>query len=198
MIRGYHLINTEPRNTNCDTVWYGGTFDPPHSGHQQIVGHLTARPDIRTVIITPAYLNPFKQDSLASAEQRLLWAHQIFDAPKVVIDEGEVRAGRSVYTAETIRRLQNDYALSCIAIGSDNLEHIEQWHDFAWLNRHMTWLVFERRGYDNGYDKLHRYRRIPLNVPVSSSSIRQDRYTHDIDPRIVKDVKDILTHKGKQ
>jgi len=191
------LINIKPEETKCDTVWYGGTFDPPHSGHQQIVRHLTALPDIRTVIVTPAYLNPFKHDSLASAEQRLRWAHQVFDAPKVVIDEEEVRAGRSVYTAETIRRLQNNYALSCIAIGSDNLERIEQWHDFAWLNRHMTWLVFERQGYDDGYDKLHRYRRIPLDVPVSSRSIRQDHYTHDIDPRIAEDVKHILT-KGKK
>jgi len=197
MIRGYRLINTELEDTKCGAVWYGGTFDPPHSGHQQIVQHLTELPDIRIVIVTPAYLNPFKHDSLASAEQRLLWAHQVFDAPKVVIDEGEVRAGRSVYTIETIRRLQNNYALSCIAIGSDNLEHIEQWHDFAWLNRHMTWLVFERQDYDDGYDKLRRYRRIPLDVPVSSSSIRQDKYTHDIDPRIAEDVQHILT-KGKK
>jgi len=191
------LINTEFEDTKCDAVWYGGTFDPPHSGHQQIVRHLTALPDVQAVIVTPAYLNPFKSDSLASPEQRLAWAHQLFDAPNIIIDEGEVRAGRSVYTAETIRRLQDDYALSCLAIGSDNLEHIEQWHDFAWLNRHMTWLVFERKGYRDGYDKLHRYRRIPLDAPVSSSSIRQDKYTHDIDPRIAEDVKHILT-KGKK
>ena len=192
MIRGYRLINVEVENTKCGAVWYGGTFDPPHSGHQKIIQHLTDLPDVQTVIVTPAYLNPFKHDSLASPEQRLAWVHQLFDAPNIVIDDGEVRAGRSVYTAETIQRLQNDYSLSCIAIGSDNLEHIDQWHDFAWLNRHMIWLVFEREGYPDGYDKLRLYHRIPLDAPVSSSNIRQHQDTNDIDPRIIEDVKHTL------
>ncbi len=61
----------------------------------------------------------------------------------------------------------------------------------------MTWLVFEREGYDSGYEKLRQYHRIPLDAPISSSKIRQHQDTTDIDPRIAQDVKHILT-KGKK
>ncbi len=89
MIRGYRLINTKVENTKCGAVWYGGTFDPPHSGHQKIIRYLADLPNVQTVIVTPAYLSPFKQDSLASPEQRLAWMHRLFDGPNIMIDDSE-------------------------------------------------------------------------------------------------------------
>jgi nicotinate-nucleotide adenylyltransferase len=50
---------------------FGGSFDPPHKGHQNIVQRALETLEIDKLIILPAYLNPFKQNSLASAKQFL-------------------------------------------------------------------------------------------------------------------------------
>ncbi len=174
-------------------AWYGGSFDPPHRGHQQIVDRLVALPYLDRVIVTPAYLNPFKHDALASAEQRLVWCQTIFDEPKVVIDPGEVRAQRPVYSADTLARLNQKYDVRYIAIGSDNLEAIESWHNFDHINRAVVWLVFERKGYDSGYEKLRKFLRFPLKVPISSRIIRARKTTDDIDKKIAHSVHTTLT-----
>ena len=46
---------------------FGGSFDPPHKGHQRIVEKATEVLDIDKLIVVPAYLNPFKTSSLANA-----------------------------------------------------------------------------------------------------------------------------------
>ena len=186
------MVNTRPT-----AVWYGGTFDPPHRGHQQIIHHLAALPFIDAVIVTPAWLNPFKRATLASAKQRLHWAHQVFDAPKVTIDPGEVEAGQSVYTIDTLDRLGSRYDIRYIAIGADNLKQIETWHAFDRLNRQYTWLVFERGEDTAAYEKLKDYQRIPLDIPVSSSHIRENGILKDVDPCIANDVQNLLTKGTK-
>ena len=190
------MVNKGSKNTKPVAVWYGGTFDPPHRGHQQIVRHLTQLAAIDTVIVTPAWLNPFKESSLASPQQRLAWVQELFEGPKVIIDRGEVEAGRPVFTAETIRRLGKVYDLRYIAIGSDNLRHITSWHDFDWLNDHVTWLVFTREGFDQDYEALRDFRKIPLDAPISSSQIRFEEDLSQVGHKIQEDVQKIFT-KGK-
>jgi len=191
------LVNNASKNTKPVAVWYGGTFDPPHRGHQQIVHHLLTLPQIDTVLITPAWLNPFKETSLASAEQRLKWARHVFVDPRIELDAGEVNAGHRVYTADTIRRLGATHDIRYIAIGSDNLIDLEAWHDFDWLNQHLIWLVFARPGYDQGYGKLRDFQRIALNAPISSTQIRRKQDMKYVDGKIIDDVQKTLS-KGKQ
>jgi nicotinate-nucleotide adenylyltransferase len=182
------LVNTKPI-----VALYGGTFDPPHAGHQQIVEHLVSLPWLDKVIVTPAWLNPFKSHSLASAQQRLEWCRTVFTDPKVVIDPGEVNAGYSVYTAQTVDRLGEEYHVRYIVIGADNLTSIEQWYNFERLNHTITWLVFERKGYETGYSKLRSYKRFALDAPISSSTIRDKKTVENIDKKIAHDVQKLLT-----
>jgi len=187
MIRGYRLVNIRPV-----AALYGGSFDPPHQGHQQIVEHLISLPFIDTVIVTPAWLNPFKKHSLASPQQRLAWCRSLFRHPKVIVDPGEVEAGHPVYTADTVARLNREYDVRYVVIGSDNLSAIETWYDFEQLNQTVTWLVFERKGYETGYEKLKNFRRFPLNIPISSHNIRTEKSVKYIDPNIAHDVQKML------
>jgi nicotinate-nucleotide adenylyltransferase len=186
--KGYRLVNTRPV-----AALFGGTFDPPHRGHQAIVDALIARDDIDRILVVPAFLNPFKHASAATPHQRLAWCRTVFDHPRILVDEGEVRSDRPVFTIETYRRLADDFDVRYIVIGSDNLAAIERWRDFKTLNDAVTWLVFEREGYDEGYDKLRRYERLPLDEPVSSTRIRDRNDWDGVDARIVEDVKATLT-----
>ncbi|HHE07967.1 MAG TPA: ribosome silencing factor RsfS, partial [Chlorobaculum parvum] len=40
---------------------FGGSFDPPHMGHQGIVQRAVEVLDIDKLIVLPAFLNPFKR-----------------------------------------------------------------------------------------------------------------------------------------
>lgn len=162
-----------------------------------IVRRLLELDGIDRIIVTPAWLNPFKTHSLASPRQRLAWCRKLFDDPRVIVDPGEVEAARPVYTAHTIDRLGQTYDLKYIALGSDNLSAIETWYDFDRLNQTITWLVFEREGHTQGYEKLKHYRRFPLDAPISSSTIRSGKSIGAVDTKIAPDVQKILT-KGSQ
>jgi len=171
---------------------FGGTFDPPHAGHQEIVKKLAGLPYIDLVVVTPAYLNPFKSSSLATPQQRLEWIIELFDGPNIIIDDGEIEAGESVYTIDTYRRLSKKYDLKYITIGADNLEHIDQWREFAALDSAVTWLVVDREGHEDGYDKLTRYIRIHQDISVSSSQIRLGDHMESVDPKIAHSVQQTI------
>ena len=177
---------------------FGGSFDPPHSGHQQIVKEALTQLDIDTLIIMPAYLNPFKSSSMAHAAQRLKWCDTLFgNIPKVIVSDYEISQGRSIKTAESVRHLQKRFDIKYLIIGADNLTTLSQWYDFDWLNKQITWVVVTRPGYELQTDMLCSWRLLTLNVPVSSSEIRQGEKIESVDKHIVKDVKKQLKDKPK-
>lgn len=172
---------------------FGGSFDPPHAGHQQIVEACISQLDIDRLIVLPAYLNPFKSNSLADADMRLQWCRTLFEPlPNVIVSDYEIRQGRSVKTAESVKHFQKFYHVKYLVIGADNLSTLTQWHDFTWLNEQVTWLIISRPGYAMETGALKNWRLLTLNVPVSSSQIRQEQDVSSVDTKIAPLVKEIL------
>jgi nicotinate-nucleotide adenylyltransferase len=172
---------------------FGGSFDPPHKGHQQIVQEALKHLDIDRLIVLPAYLNPFKSSSLADASQRLAWCKALFgDLPNVTVSDYEIRQNRSVKTAQSVRHFQKHYDVKYLIIGADNLSTLSQWHDFAWLNEQVTWVVVTRPGFALQTDMLRSWELLTINVPVSSSQIREENQTEHVDNQIAASVKNIL------
>ena len=172
---------------------FGGSFDPPHTGHQQIVQTALSTLDIDTLIVLPAYLNPFKSSCLADASQRLAWCQQLFgDIPGVLVSDYEIRQGRSVTTAESLRHFQETWDVRYLVIGADNLSTLTQWHDFAWLNSQITWAVATRPGFALQTKMLRSWVTLEVDVPVSSSEIRCKKDVSHVDTTIEHEVKKIL------
>ena len=172
---------------------FGGSFDPPHCGHQQIVTEALAQLDIDRLIVLPAYLNPFKSTSLADAPQRLAWCQTLFgDIPNVIVSNYEIRQNRSVKTTESIRHFQKYYDVRYLIIGADNLSTLTQWHDFEWLNNEITWVIVTRQGFELQTDMLRSWRVLTLHEPISSSQIREEKKTDAVDIQIADSVKNIL------
>ena len=172
---------------------FGGSFDPPHRGHQQIVEEALKHLEIDRLIILPAYLNPFKSSSLADASQRLEWCRTLFGKmPKVTVSDFEIRQQKSVKTAQSVRHFQKLYDVKYLIIGADNLSTLTQWHAFAWLNEQITWVIVTRPGYALQTEGLRTWRLLTLNAPVSSSDIRSSKATEAVDTRIAASVKNIL------
>lgn len=175
---------------------FGGSFDPPHKGHQEIVRLATKHLSIRHLLVVPAYLNPFKSFSLASATQRLAWCHTLFDSlDKVLVTDFEIREGRSTTTSHTVKHFNRVYNVQYLIIGSDNLDTLTKWHEFAWLNAHITWVIVTRHGYPLDVDNLKSYEVLILEEKASSSQIRDTNDLHYVDNQIKKSVQNVLEGK---
>jgi nicotinate-nucleotide adenylyltransferase len=180
---------------------FGGSFDPPHKGHQQIVAQaLETLDDIDKLIIVPAYLNPFKTETLASPRQRLTWCQTLFDnLESVEVSDFEIAEGKPTYTATTLKYFQQRYSVKYLIIGADNLEKIHTWHAFSWLNQQVTWVIASRAGYKKETSPLQNTIHLPVNKEISSTHIRSlkqpDATGHSIDerikPSVIKKLKEI-------
>jgi len=172
---------------------FGGSFDPPHLGHQQIVEIAIKCLDIDTLLVVPAYLNPFKTFSLASASQRLAWCQTIFnDIPHVKVDAYEIEEGKSTTTFQSVKHFNIVYNVRYLIIGSDNLSSLTKWYNFQWLNENITWVIMTRDRHHVDVSELKKYRVLQVEVPVSSSQIRKQKDLHYVDTKIKKSVQNVL------
>ena len=184
-------------NQSKPTVaFYGGSFDPPHLGHQMIVQKSIENLDIDKLLVVPAYLNPFKSSTQSSASQRLEWCHQLFDTiNKVHVEDYEMQQGKSTVTSQSVKYFNNTYNVKYLVIGSDNLKDLTKWHQFSWMNVNIIWVIVTREGYDIDTSSLREWKILTLDIPVSSTQIRDKNTLYYIDNKIKKSVQKVL--KGK-
>ena len=172
---------------------FGGSFDPPHIGHQHIVESAIKNLEIDHLLVVPAYLNPFKSFSLASASQRLAWCHTLFDDfEKVLVSDYEINEGKSTTTEQTVKHFNKVYDVKYLIIGSDNLSTLTKWHQFSWLNETITWVIITREGYPLGVDNLRNWEILNVDAPMSSTQIRNKKDLHYVDKKIQKSVQIVL------
>ena len=57
---------------------FGGSFDPPHTGHEKIVRSVLANLNIDLLVIMPTFLNPFKEKFSAPPNLRLKWVEKLW------------------------------------------------------------------------------------------------------------------------
>jgi nicotinate-nucleotide adenylyltransferase len=172
---------------------FGGSFDPPHKGHQLIVEKAVANLQIDQLFVVPAYLNPFKKSTLADAATRLTWCHTLFDPiDRVKVDDYEIKEGKSTVTSQSVKHFNQAYDVKYLIIGSDNLSTLTKWHAFEWLNETVTWVIVTRDNHHLDTDELNSWELLPIEAPISSTQIREEKDLKFIDEKIRESVKHIL------
>ncbi|EIF50641.1 nicotinate (nicotinamide) nucleotide adenylyltransferase [Sulfurovum sp. AR] len=172
---------------------FGGSFDPPHKGHQLIVEKAVEKLQIDQLLVVPAYLNPFKTSSLADASARLAWCHTLFDPIEhVKVDDYEIKEGKSTVTSQSVKHFNQRYHVKYLIIGSDNLSTLTKWHEFEWLNDTVTWVIATRDDHHLATDELKNWEVLPIEAPMSSTQIREEKDLQFIDEKIRESVKHIL------
>lgn len=175
---------------------FGGSFDPPHIGHQQIVEKSIETLDIDALIIVPAYLNPFKTSSLADAQTRLDWCHRLFnDIENVIVDDYEIKEGKSTVTSQSVKHFSQRYHVKYLIIGADNLSTLTQWHAYEWLNETVTWVIATRDEHHLDTDALRKWELLSITSPISSTQIREEKDLQYVDIKIQDSVREILEGK---
>ncbi len=118
---------------------FGGSFDPPHKGHQALLKAAEEKIHPDRVIVIPAYHSPWKRNSSALPEQRFQMAKLAF--PDAEISPLEMRSRRRVYAVEILRRLkkENPDAEIHFVIGSDLAVRFDEWKNPWELRKLARW-----------------------------------------------------------
>ena len=112
---------------------FGGSFDPVHSEHVNIVKAAAERLNADKIIVVPAFIPPHKQGkSLASAQDRLNMAKLAFAGIRgCEVSSYEINAGGTSYTVLTLAHFRQKYpdAHFYLLVGSDMLKDFYTWRE---------------------------------------------------------------------
>ena len=177
-----------------DTIaLFGGSFDPPHIGHEAIVKALINFKDIDKVIIMPTYLNPFKSKFYAPAALRVEWLKEIFKEYKnVEISDYEVLQKRAVSTIESVKHLLKSYKKIYLVIGADNLLSLEKWNRYDELKKLVTFIVIPR----DGIEIPEHFLRACVDEKVSSTELRECIELSKLPKKCAKEIYNFYKEKS--
>jgi len=150
---------------------FGGSFDPPHIGHEMIVKEALKSLKIDKVVVMPTFLSPFKSSSNLSAEFRLQRLKELFSPyTNVEISSFEVDLSRTVASIESVKHLLKRYTKIYLIIGADNLESLDKWIQYEELQTLVTFVIATRNNIKipEGFLTIH------INEDISSTHIRNN------------------------
>ena len=163
---------------------FGGSFDPPHIGHLEVIQQAIISLNIDKLIVVPAFLNPFKSKSEAPSHLRLKWLKEMTkEIPKVQVSSFEIDLNRPVPSIETVNHFKDEDETYLI-IGADNLQKLSLWKSFTELDALVTWVVASR---DN-IDIPEQFLNLNVNQDVSATQLRQNINDAYLDPRVRKEI----------
>lgn len=164
---------------------FGGSFDPPHSGHLAVVYEALRSLPIKKIVIVPAYVNPFKKGTHAPAALRLKWLQAIFEGnEKVEVSDFETHKGYPVRTIETVQYYLRKDPNIYLIVGADNLETLSKWYRFDELDGLVTWVIAKR-------DQLEidtQYLTLDIDEPISSSRLRRSMEYEKLPKKVADEI----------
>ncbi len=125
---------------------FGGSFDPPHYGHYDIVKNLERAFD--KVIVVPAYVSPFKTDG-SDAAVRFALCKKIFASEKTEVSRREVSKSGVSYSIDTAKYFSKKYADASLywVIGSEETPYLDKWRNIDELKKLVKFYIVPRPGF---------------------------------------------------
>ncbi len=167
---------------------FGGTFNPLHIGHYEMLSALQKDEEIDKILLLPDKIPPHKEcDFMADDETRIKMctlAANDFSKAELCLIEFE-REGKS-YTYDTVKLLKQKYK-GCelyFVCGGDMLVYFDKWYKYEELMKELSFIVF-RRGDTNSLEFdfcVERFSKMGMNIivkdeiitTVSSTELRKD------------------------
>ena len=160
-------------------VIFGGTFNPLHKGHMEIISALSSLEGIDEVLLIPDKIPPHKECKLlASNEHRLNMCNIVAKRfSNVSVSDIEFKRTGKSYTVDTLKELKSiypDYNLS-IAIGGDMLVSFDKLKDFKEILTLCQIICLGRGGVDKGLfsQKVEQFRALGGNILVLDNDITE-------------------------
>ena len=147
---------------------FGGTFDPVHKGHTEIIKNLFELIPLDKVIVIPNGTPPHKQVSVSSEERFGMVTSAFKSVDRVVIDDREIRKNDPSYAVSTLKELiqeNQDHSLVWI-MGSDVFAQIDSWYQWKDFIKMVNIIVMVRPNHE---------------IPIGSEAYKLLRKNHIID-----------------
>jgi nicotinate-nucleotide adenylyltransferase len=129
---------------------FGGSFDPPHTGHTGIAGEAVQQAGLDQVIFIPCRQSPLKQRQPgASAPNRMeMLRLATGDLPWATVSDFEISRPGPSYSWETVQHFASLYPAARLywLLGADQWQQIDRWANPDYLREKLTFLVFCRDG----------------------------------------------------
>ena len=181
---------------------FGGTFNPIHNGHIQMINACKDFANLDRVIIIPSYTPPHKEcDTLENEEQRLEMCRiASMNMDFVEVSDVEIKRGGKSYTFETLQFLKKMYPYDelCFIMGADMFLTLEKWKNPEIIFKLATIIAVPRNSDDNNALLKH-YNNVLkdmgakaeiLNEPVltvSSTYVRENIGNREIIKNLIDD-----------
>ncbi|MDE6028888.1 MAG: nicotinate (nicotinamide) nucleotide adenylyltransferase [Clostridiales bacterium] len=144
---------------------FGGSFDPPHYGHVDIVKNLERYFD--RVIVMPSYISPFKPEQQGDTT-RFALCKKIFSSLKTEVSRYEISKKGVSYSVETAayfaKRVEGQLYW---VIGSEELGRLTEWHDIDKLKTLVTFYVVNRPNYKPDDDTLKTLKKRKIKIKLA-------------------------------
>lgn len=119
------------------TVVFGGTFDPPHAGHKNLLRQIMRHGYDRALVI-PDKIPPHKQKAQDGDDfdTRFLKTKELFaDMDNVTVSDIENKREGKSFTADTLKILREQYPESelYLAMGSDMFVTVDKWFNAGYI-----------------------------------------------------------------
>lgn len=168
-------------------IVFGGTFNPPHLGHQLMIEQVLSKP-IAGLVFDQLWLLPVGQHSFAkqfvSNEHRLTMLELMRQAicqknpilkDKILIEKYELERAEESQTFATLEALSKQYPQHQFSflIGSDNLGKFHLWHDYQLMLSKYPFYVYPRIdfAFQPFYEGMIALQDFP-QMQVSSTQVR--------------------------
>ena len=175
------MIGKNIPNIATDIAIIGGTFDPIHKGHLQVISEVAKK--FEKVIVIPTG-NPWLKDHtpIASSEQRVAMTQIAINSlnlgDKVQVSAIEVKRPGPSYAIDTVNELSQIYP-GCrftLVLGSDAASNLSKWHRSDELQKLVNVLVVKRPGV-----KASTFAEIEVSAPDLSSTEIRDKVANSKD-----------------
>ncbi len=148
---------------------FGGSFNPPHIGHQLAALYVLQTEDVDELWFLPCFMHPFAKD-LVSFDERLAMCALAVRAlgGHVKASDFERRLGGESRTLRTVQGLADAHPGDTFSwvVGSDLEAETATWYGAEELRRSVPFIVVGRAGAEGGR---------PVAMPGISSSDVRDR-----------------------
>lgn len=129
---------------------FGGTFDPPHTGHLLAGLDAVEQLGLDELVLLPAARQPLKQDQeQAAPEHRLAMTRLLAGGMRGWrVDDREVRAGGLSFTVDSVRAIhaERPAAALFLLLGTDAAALLPQWREPAAVASLAEIVVLTRTG----------------------------------------------------
>jgi len=189
------------------SVIYGGSFNPPHIGHQIACLWLMETLNAKEVLMVPTYKHAFGK-KLESFEHRMkmcdeicrLWGSDEYPYPEypgnVWACDVEKDLPHPNITLNTVEHLDDNRKLA-VAIGSDLVDQLDEWVGWDDVIKKAKVVVIGRSGSIRVQHDYPIY-EYPVDLSAISSSQVRDRIRRgkDITGLVPKSVKEYIEKNG--